>query len=87
MPRVKPIDRGRKLLPIDLSVQFLPGATSNRGNFPKDIFCAAKPAFGDRACPTDGSDRGFASLELSNRIRYASVCRGDRFKCEDACES
>ncbi|MFN0040156.1 MAG: hypothetical protein ACKVP2_11640 [Burkholderiales bacterium] len=25
MPRFKPIDRGKKLLPIDLSVQLLPG--------------------------------------------------------------
>jgi hypothetical protein len=69
MPRYKEIDRGMKLLPIDLSVQLLPGTTSNRGSFQKDIFCAAQPALRNRACPTNGSDRGFVSLARSNLIR------------------
>jgi hypothetical protein len=43
MPRFKPIDWGMKLLPIDLSVPILPGTTSNRGSFQKDIFYAAQP--------------------------------------------
>jgi hypothetical protein len=69
MPRYNEIDRGMKLLPIDLSVQLRPGTTSHRGKFQEDIFCAAKPALRDRACPTNGSDRGFASLARSNLIR------------------
>jgi hypothetical protein len=73
MPRHKQIDRGMQLLPIDLSVQLLPGTTSHQGKFKEDIFCAAKPSLRDRACPTNGSDRGFASLAQSNLIRWASL--------------
>jgi hypothetical protein len=37
MPRYKEIDRGMRLLPIDLSVPLLPGTTSNWGCF-QNIF-------------------------------------------------
>jgi hypothetical protein len=38
----------------------------------KDIFCVLARHLTDRARPTNGSDRGFASLARSNLIRWAS---------------
>jgi hypothetical protein len=69
MARYKLIYRGMKRLPFDLSVQLFFGTTSSRGSSQKDALYKARPTPWGRACPTNGSDRGFASLARSNLIR------------------
>jgi hypothetical protein len=58
------IDRGMKLLPIDLSVQLLPGTTSNRGSFQKDIFYSAQPSV---------RDRGLSNKRFRSRLRLHAL--------------
>jgi hypothetical protein len=74
MPRYKEVDRGMKLLPIDLSDQLLVGTTPNRGSFQEEIVYAAQPALRDQACPTNGSDRGtLRSHDLTLFVRLQSA--------------
>jgi hypothetical protein len=53
--------------------QRIPGravlAYIHRGKFQNHIFYESQLALRDQACPTNGSDRGFASLAQSNHIR------------------